>query len=1182
MSTIVIRVEGVDITNDVILEAATFTTSIGAFPGDFDIRVKDPTIAYDFKASDNITLDIDGDRSFDGYVMMASKQFAFPVVDTSEPQVLMWHLTGVDINILFSKRFVYKVADPKSRIADFPVGTTDLTALNKLFDEWLDLTGDSITDDFTQVGIITPDEKGLPFTLGDTWAQAMANISQLPGAVWGIRPDRTFFYEDDDTESAPFRLSDTPNNTTSFGYSDMEWLHDGTKLVNDSLFWGAGLGSSELVYSRVQDDASIATHGRWQTGQLRGDIYRQTSADLISTSIVYGSPQNLHGGKDDAEVVTCRIRQPGLVAGDKVHITSNVFGVSKILPIRRMTVTFPNPEAVLYDLNLSYEIDRPLSFHNFPKFPKFGDIKITDPWIPGTNDPCECGITDTFSRTYSGGIGTSDAGLLWSAGSTVSVGGGRLTLPSFGNQGTGSLDPLRPSNEIGGYLEFSADDISEYSYPPGSTQQSTTRRFGIFVRQATSSFSSNETQILFTLFATGIGGVIGLWRYNFDSTTGSDNEWAEQLYGFATGTTYKVRWLCDRAHSYMKIWVGDTEPSNWTLVSNTNFENGVNSPSPLPIGSDDPDGNDGLFRENSYGISYTASVIYNLSGFQFTQATGNVFVDNVEVELDGQMIDICSESYFDSFNRQHSGSWGTSDSGAPWTGTVTGVSRFTGGVLEHGGVNSAKNAETHIPAAAGLPLLDVTVDLSWEDGGFTPLGSNGIWASILFGDAGEMYLGVLQDGTSGWYLTDGPNSTAIQLQDWGWRTWYRIRIQADDTEWRAKVWNAMTTEPSTWVTFTPAFTNGDQTRLRLGLEAVSNNGDRTGIIWDRLRLTYDGAPCYQTDTVIDNFDRADHANTYTDDDIQDIATWGTPTRGSPDWIGELALFGGLAVADPTASFRLLNGLASILLTSPLPNDTNQSPIVNAYTTLDLSEYDASEFSIEFEIVFTPNLPSPAAGTNGFARADFSAGVGCKDTFGNDVNLAAVSASWVKNWTGGSVTTQPTTLLGLARSGSTTISTSLSTSGLSRRRVTVDRSVDRGTTLISVDGFNVASLSTSGSVNLPIFFFVQLQTNYNDPATSFQSILSIDNIVAQNTGAEIAISDLPIQPGAGSFGCESPEQVSAHIYETSYEYLGGSLDVYVDGVRQRLGVDYFESGAQQFYLATPGDSVYCCYLAYGLT
>lgn len=395
MSVIVIKVEGVDITSDVMLAEATFTSSVGSLAGEFDIKVKDPTAAYDFKATQNITLDIDSSRVFDGYLMHVSQQFAFPALDTSKPQVLIWHLRGPDVNILFQKKVVHKVSNPRQVIPQFPIGTTDLTALNALIANYLDLTGESLTTDFTQVGTVDPYETTTPYASGNTWLTAMNMISQVPGAVWGIRPDRTIYYEDDDTEDAPFRLSDTPNDTTSFGYADLEWTDNATNMVNDALVWGAGIGSSERVYKRTQDATSIAAHGRWQTGNMRGSVFRQTTVNIISNSIVYGSPQNLHGAKDPQVIITCRVRQPGLLPGHKVHITSNVYGISGIYPIRRLTMTFPNPEAVLYDLQLSWDIDRPLSYHNWLGVPEIGDPPPPPP--PVWPEP-RCVYVDTFDE----------------------------------------------------------------------------------------------------------------------------------------------------------------------------------------------------------------------------------------------------------------------------------------------------------------------------------------------------------------------------------------------------------------------------------------------------------------------------------------------------------------------------------------------------------------------------------------------------------------------------------------------------------------------------------------------------------------------------------------------------------------------------------------------------------------
>ena len=1157
MSTIVIRVEGTDITDDVILAEATFSTSVGAFPGEFDIRVKDPTVAYDFKASDNITLDIDGIRSFDGYVLQASKTFAFPVVDTADPQVLMWHLRGPDINILFTKRFVYKVGAPRTRIADLPVGTTDLEALNLLFSDWLPLSGDSITDDFNEVGVITPDEKGLPFTTGDTWQTAMYNISQLPGAVWGIKPNRVFYYEDDDTESAPFRLSDTPNNSTSFGYSNMDWLHDGTKLVNDSLFWGAGLGSDDLVYSRVEDDDSIDLHGRWQTGQIRGDVWRQTTANKISESIVYGSPQNLHGGKDDSETVTCRIVKPGLTPGDKVHITSNVFGISKILPIRRMTMTFPNPEAVLYDLNLSFDIDRPYSYHNRPRFPRF-DIDPPPPWLPGGDEEggCQdCGITDSFERVVAAGWGTSDMGLTWNIGNLAD--NPQFSIASGQAVYTSASDTPGPSTTGHGRMRMFPRNwplawTLETRFLVGSISDAAT--MWPFINNRMGNGRSLDIQIA----VDGINGYIQL-----------DGEpAAKQFVNFAMGGFFILKWDYDvtTGIAKAKCWHDGVDPEpDWQIEVNYGI-----------FGPDGP--------ITDFFIDIETEVV--TSSFDYIHKMDYLSITDM---------DRCRYYKFDNFDRtvlNNTSGWGVSSSGPTWDRvSVNGVEFRVDTVATSPSAAIQKRVASGT-AADGLQGVSLPVAISSSPTITVTALARAAPANqvdLYFKSSTDIVRALLfNPQTSGVTLRGDPSGSSDVTGSMSWAGNSRKYLKWEVVQGvsnKFKTWLDGEPEPSTWLLETTDATSGTGVFFDVLGGFPSTTGINNTISLTFIDFDYDGKPCYYTDTVIDDFNRADTANTYQGDDLEDLAAWGTPTRGAPDWVGELDVFGATPSVDPIASFAITSGVGRLLFTSPMPQGSpSNTPIGQGRSRLDLSEYDKDEIAIEFDVSFTPSLGSPAASSNGFATTVFYAGLQCRDSFGNDVSLGLISAGWTKNWTGGTVTSQTSFLAAEARSGSTTLSTTLSTSGLTTRHVSINRSVARGTTIISVDGFAVASLSASGTVNQPISFFTQVESTVNDIAAVYQSTLTIDNIVIPNTGAVAPAAGgvVPFPPTAGSFGCESPEDLSGGVYQTSNAYVGGSLDVYVDGTRQRLGVDYFEAGLNEFYLTSPGGNVYCCYLAYGQT
>lgn len=443
--SLAIRVSGADITDDVIIAEARFTMANGPNPGDFEFRVLDPTKSLTFRAGEPIEVDFDSVRVFEGYVLQAAGGHGFPVDDsvTVGPEAVerIWTLKGVDLNILFRKRVIFDQDNPHlTPDLELPAGTSDLTYLNQIVDH-LTLGGDNLTFDFNAVGSPNPDRKGNALFTGDSWEKVMSLTATLPGAIWGIRPPRTVYYEDDDTETAPFAISDVPDNVTSFGYSNFDWLHDGSRLVNDARIWGVGLGQDHLSFAHVSDAASIAEHGRWQNGNgWRFNLYKQASVNAVANSLVYGSPQNLHGPKDDSMVVTCRIKRPGIMPGHKVRIISEVFGEEIVLPVRRYTITFVDRDNALFDLEMSWEIDAPLGLFDYPPFP---DIDLPPPEITIPN-PC-----DGFG--FDSELGLLDTSFGWEAVRSHPW----LGIASFG-QNTFSFTPMKRYNQTHGII-FVAD-----------------------------------------------------------------------------------------------------------------------------------------------------------------------------------------------------------------------------------------------------------------------------------------------------------------------------------------------------------------------------------------------------------------------------------------------------------------------------------------------------------------------------------------------------------------------------------------------------------------------------------------------------------------------------------------------------------------------------------------------------
>lgn len=387
--TLFVRVDGADITENVHIAGARFAMQTGPNPGDFRINVRDPDKTFAFRAGQSIEADFAGFPIFDGYVMQASFGFYFPVQDVTEPEVVEkgWTLRGLDINILFQKRFTFNQDDPDEPIdIELPAGTSDVVYINQILDH-LTIGDDDLTPIIQAVASPNPDERGIGISVGDEWTDDMRRVSSMTGAVWGIRSSsagrfnqsafddasfsgedsnrhRIFYYEDDTSITAPFAISDTPDDVDSFGYSNFSWTDDGTRMVNDAKVWGAGPGSPVTKYAHVVDEGSVAEHGRWEGAEFRGDLFRQTSVDRYADSLVYGSPSHAHGPKDPSVLVKCRVTQPGLLAGQKVLIINETFGDEIVLPLRKVETTFIDRTQAFFDLEATWDIDGPRGIYD--------------------------------------------------------------------------------------------------------------------------------------------------------------------------------------------------------------------------------------------------------------------------------------------------------------------------------------------------------------------------------------------------------------------------------------------------------------------------------------------------------------------------------------------------------------------------------------------------------------------------------------------------------------------------------------------------------------------------------------------------------------------------------------------------------------------------------------------------
>lgn len=392
------------------------------------------------------------------------------------------------------------------------------------------------------------------------------------------------------------------------GYRDVEFTSDGARLLNDHYQWGAGQGSSSMVFAHVEDEDSIADHGRWQGGELRFDLYCQDSVDRRAETWVYGSPQNRRGGKDDRFFSRVTVREPYFRVADVIDVVSNEFGFTRVVPVRNAEITFPTPWDIRCVLTMAHELDAPWStfefwiptfdfdlpdfgFPAFPGFPPFPPIP--DPW--GSIDQCEevgnCVVTDTFTRSS---WGSTDTGELWTAsGDILGVPNGSEALladqpgrvigaVSQGDfeSGIARIDPVAISlPDVLFTFHYSGTWESQFAYNEDTNNPGTYHGPGFVAPPSTSLYrpSSSNWQQAYLSIMTRQSIPIGQFRvYNAEGglwiTHWMENSVIPYSVDIPSGpyaalqadVRYRVRIHCDSDQMHIRIWPeGSTEPTFW-------------------------------------------------------------------------------------------------------------------------------------------------------------------------------------------------------------------------------------------------------------------------------------------------------------------------------------------------------------------------------------------------------------------------------------------------------------------------------------------------------------------------------------------------------------------------------------------------------------------------------------------
>jgi hypothetical protein len=362
-------------------------------PGQFDILVRDPSRTRSFTTGSEIRLTIDGVVLFGGYIMQIGRKSLAPAADTSNLSqygLRAWHLQGPDYNIAFDKRVVRNESDYLSSIR--VSSNHDDVVLSTMIGTYADMS-DFSTSGIDNIGTI-PDVTYVTLQQGWKIRQEFETLLPFFGAVYYIDGNKTVVWKAYDNAVKRWGFSDAPNHSAitaspvayqgaTYGFREVDSVEDAMQMANDVFAWGGSEfsgASGGTVVARYQDavgsvssgsnyyiqhgtvtgGSSIDTHGRWQHAETHfGEtLYKSLNGvKAVASAILSGPPGTDATGQQkglklpqwsftfvwhSSQVPLLSGVPDHIRAGDLVTIEMDVFGVTKLLPVRTLTISFPD------------------------------------------------------------------------------------------------------------------------------------------------------------------------------------------------------------------------------------------------------------------------------------------------------------------------------------------------------------------------------------------------------------------------------------------------------------------------------------------------------------------------------------------------------------------------------------------------------------------------------------------------------------------------------------------------------------------------------------------------------------------------------------------------------------------------------------------------------------------------
>lgn len=381
MSTVSVTIASVDLTNHCVFERCSFTSQMNGVAGTFEVYLRDYDRTLSFTTGAEVVLSIDSVAVFGGYVTAVGMTSFAPAADTSgDYHLRLWHLTGVDYNILFDRRVARDTANYLKAPIEFPSALThDGDVLKSLVNDYADMAGFSTSGIANVAPLGMPTGWKYPVAPGSYLRTTFESLLKRAAATYFIDAGKVVNWVPYDAVTKSWGFSDAPDHSTRFGFSSVEGVQDGMQMANDVLIWGgsniAG-ATGGVVFARYQDavpslatgpnsyveygapvgGSSIDLHGRWQHAEVNVSQTGNLTLDgvkAVAQAVLNGPPGT------DATGAEKGLRNPQwsftfdwnssqvpagdpVRAGDIVPVDLTAFGVSQLAPVRSVTISFPD------------------------------------------------------------------------------------------------------------------------------------------------------------------------------------------------------------------------------------------------------------------------------------------------------------------------------------------------------------------------------------------------------------------------------------------------------------------------------------------------------------------------------------------------------------------------------------------------------------------------------------------------------------------------------------------------------------------------------------------------------------------------------------------------------------------------------------------------------------------------